>query len=134
MPNDRKWASWRRDPGAVPGSDLSGVTELDLIDVSLLTSVSGEPAEVAHLGLTFNTEGMTVRTPDGEPYVRIPWESIAQLSADVESEHHSLPGAITLDVQSDRKRHRFVVPNVEPRALTESLGVMSARYDRGESR
>jgi hypothetical protein len=110
---------------------LSGITELDLIDVILVTDVLGEPAEVPHLGLGFDKDGMTVRTPDGAPYVCIPWECIVQLSA-VVSEHLSSPPAVTLDMQSNRKRHRFVVPNVEPRALTGSLGALSALYGHGE--
>jgi hypothetical protein len=129
MPSGRIWG--RRDAGVIPGSDLSGVTQLDLIDVTLVTEVSGEVAEVRGLGLGFDKDGMTVRTPDGAPYVRIPWASIVQLSA-VVSEPVSTPPAVTLEVQSNRKRHRFVVPNVEPRALSGSLGAMSTRYGHGE--
>ena len=78
MASGRKWASRRREPEDVPGSDLSGVTELDLIDVTLVTEFSGARAEVPRLGLAFNKDGMTVRTPDGTPYVRIPWVCIVQ--------------------------------------------------------
>lgn len=132
MASGRKWASRRREPEDVPGSDLSGVTELDLIDVTLVTEFSGARAEVPRLGLAFNKDGMTVRTPDGTPYVRIPWVCIVQLSADVAGERQSSSPAVTLDVQSNRKSHRFVVPNVQPKALTGSLGAMSTRYGRGE--
>jgi hypothetical protein len=128
----RKWTSRRKDAEGVPGSDLSGVTELDLIDVTLVTQVSGARAEVPRLGLAFNKGGMTVRTPDGKPYVSIPWRSIMQLSADVAGERPSSSPVVTLDVQSNRKSHRFVVPNVQPQALTGSLGAVSTLYGRGE--
>jgi hypothetical protein len=35
-------------------------------------------------------------------------------------------------VETTRKRHRFLVPNVQLDALTGSLGAMSERYGRGE--
>jgi len=130
MASGRKWASRRREPEAVPGSDLSGITELDLIDVTLVTEVAGARAEVPRLGLAFNKGGMTVRTPDGAPYVRIPWWNIIQLSTDVAAERSSSSPAVTLDVQSNRKSHRFVVPNVQPQALTGSLGAVLTLYGR----
>ena len=130
MASGRKWAPRRREPEAVPGSDLSGVTELDLIDVTLVTEFEGEQAEVPRLGLAFNSGGMTVRTPDGAPYVRIPWGSLMQLSAEVAGERPSSSPAVTLDVKSNRKSHRFVVPNVQPQALTGSLGAVSTLYGR----
>ena len=131
MPTGLKWPR-RRVGGPAPGSDMSAVTELDLIDVTLVTEVAGERAEVPRLGLAFNEMGMTVRKTGGEPYVRITWLSIVEVSADVVgAKRHSLSTAVALDVQSKRKRHRFLVPNVQPEALTGSLGAMSERYGRG---
>jgi hypothetical protein len=132
MAGARKWGSRRRDPDETPGSDLSGITELDLIDVTLVTEVSGARAEVPRLGLAFKQDGMTVRTPDGAPYVRIPWVSLRQLSAEASSERNSSSTAVTLEVRSNRKNHRFVVPNVQPQALTGSLGVVSSLYGRAD--
>jgi hypothetical protein len=124
---------WKRATGIIPGSDLSGVTELDLIDVTLLTESAGQPTEVKHLGLGFSEQGMTVKKPGGEPYALIPWVAIVQLSADaVGPQHYQLSTAVTLDVQSKQKHHRFLVPNVQPDALAGSLGAMSERYGRGE--
>jgi hypothetical protein len=126
---------WKRDgaPCPSPGSDLSAVSQLDLIDVTLLTEWRGEPAEVPHLGLVFDGGGMTVRKRDGQSYVRIPWKSIVQLSADVVgSRHHELPTAVELNVTSERRAHRFLVPNVQPAALTDSLGAMSTRFGSGD--
>lgn len=132
MASGRKWGSRRRDPDEIPGSDLSRITELDLIDVTLVTEVSGARAEVPRLGLAFKQDGMTVRTPDGAPYVRIPWLSLVQLSAEVATDRSSHSTAVTLEVQSNRRHHRFVVPNVQPQALTGSLGVVSSLYGRGD--
>jgi hypothetical protein len=132
MASGRKWGPRRRDAEEIPGSDLSGITELDLIDVTLVTEVSGARAEVPRLGLAFKQDGMTVRTPDGAPYVRIPWVSLRQLTAEVCTEGDSRSNAVTLEVQSNRKHHRFVVPNVQPQALTGSLGVVSSLYGRAD--
>jgi hypothetical protein len=127
-----KWP-WKRATGIIPGSDMTGVTELDLIDVTLLTESAGEAVEVPHLGLFFDPLGMTVKKPDGVPYARVPWVSIVQLSTHaVGSRRHELSTAVTLDVQSKKQHHRFVVPNVQPDALAGSLGAMSERYGRGE--
>jgi hypothetical protein len=124
---------WKRATGIIPGSDLTGVTELDLIDVTLLTESAGEAVEVPHLGLFFDSLGMTVKKPNGVSYARVPWVSIVQLSANaVGARRHELSTAVALDVQSKKKHHHFVVPNVQPDALTGSLGAMSERYGRGE--
>ncbi|MGA8680776.1 MAG: hypothetical protein WB592_09865, partial [Acidimicrobiales bacterium] len=67
------------------------------------------------------------------PYALIPWVSIVRMTADaVGHQHHQLSTAVNLGVESTRKHHRFLVPNVQPEALTGSLGAMSARYGRGE--
>ncbi|MGH9169668.1 MAG: hypothetical protein ACRD0Z_02155 [Acidimicrobiales bacterium] len=120
---------WRREPAAAPGSDLTDITQLDLIDVTLKTEFSGEQAEVTGLVLGFDASGMTVRKADGTSVVTIPWGTITGLSADVVgNQQHALSTAVALDVQSRLKTHRFVVPNVQPGALTSSLGVISSRY------
>lgn len=127
-----KWP-FKRATSAVPGSDLSGVTELDLIDVTLVTESGGQPVEVPHLGLAFGEAGLSVKKPDGASYALIPWVSLLQLSAAaVGPQRHHLPTTATLEVRSKLKRHRFLVPNVQAEALTGSLGAMSARYGRGE--
>jgi hypothetical protein len=123
---------WRRGTGPSPGSDLSGVTQLDLINVTLVTEVDGQPAEVPLLALAFDETGMTVKKSDGTRYVRIPWTSIVRLSADVvRPGHHDGGTAVELEVHSDRKQHHFLVPDVQPAALKVSLDAMSARYGGG---
>jgi hypothetical protein len=132
MADGDKWTPWRRGGRPAPGSDMSDMTELDLIDVTLVTEYAGARAEVPRLGLAFNEGGMTVRRADGAPYVRIPWQFITELSADVVGSQRDVSTkAVALDVQSSRKRHHFVVPNVQLAALTGSLSVLSQRYGRG---
>ncbi len=110
---------------------MSDITELDLINVTLVTEFEGARAEVPRLGLAFDEGGMTVRKADGVPYVRIPWQFITELSADmIGSQRDASTTAVALDIQSSRKRHHFVVPNVQLAALTGSLGVLSQRYGR----
>jgi hypothetical protein len=122
---------WRRSSGPAPGSDLTGVTDLDLIDVTLSTEYGGQAAEVPGLGLAFDTGGMTVRKSDGVAYVKIPWGAITGLSADVVgTQRHALSTAVALDVQSHVKTHRFLIPNVQPDALTGSLRAISSRGGR----
>jgi hypothetical protein len=131
MATGLKWARWRRAALSAPGSDMTGVTELDLINVTLVTDYSGQTTEVPSLGLGFDSEGMTVRKADGAPFVRVPWSSIVAVNADVVgSQRHQLATAMELDIQSDKKHHRFLVPNVQPAALTGSLGAMSRMYGK----
>ena len=132
-PRSHKWAPWKAPEVTGTGSDLSGVSSLELIDITLLTDVTGQTTEVANLGLAFGEAGLTVRRSDGSDVVTIPWHDIVELSADVQPRRFGgLSTEATLDVQSDRSRHRFVVPHVTPEALSGSLGAMSARYGRGE--
>ena len=132
MVGARKWP-FKRATGIIPGSDLSGVTALDLIEVTLLTDVAGQPTELPHLVLSFGELGMTVKKPDGAPYALIPWLTIQQMSAEaVGPQRHQLSTVASLSVETSRKRHRFLVPNVQLDVLTGSLGAMSERYGRGE--
>jgi hypothetical protein len=120
---------WRRDAVKAPGSDLTAVTTLDLINVTLQTEVGGQPAEVTGLGLGFDSVGMTVRKEDGSTFVKIPWGAITGVSADVlGTQNHSLATAVALEIQSELKTHKFLVPNVQPKALTGSLTAISAKY------
>jgi hypothetical protein len=132
MVGARKWP-FKRATGIIPGSDLTGVTALDLIEVTLLAELAGQPTEVPHLVLRFGELGMTVKRPNGEPYALIPWLSISQMSAEaVGAQRYQLSTVASLVVETTRKRHRFLVPNVQLDALTGSLGAMSERYGRGE--
>ncbi len=126
-----KWKR-RRDSGGPPGSDLSDMTDLDLIDVTLVTEFAGQSTEVPKLGLGFAEDGVTVRKPDGAAFVRIPWGDIVGVVAEAEADPAPpAVSAVSLDVESSKRHHLFVVPNAEPGALAASLGVISHRYGGG---
>ncbi|MGO9558547.1 MAG: hypothetical protein ACLPQS_02575 [Acidimicrobiales bacterium] len=122
-----KMMGWRRGGAGAPGSDLSSVEQLDLIDITLVTEVGGETQSIPRLGLHFDANGLSVRRWDGASVVQIPWVSLRHLQTNVRQPKGSAP-EVSLDVESDRKRHRFLIPNVNPVALKGSLGAMSARY------
>lgn len=122
----KRFGRRRADPPP-PGADLSRMEQLELIDITLVSEVRGEPTEVAHLGLRFDATGMSVRRQSGEDVVQIPWVSLRRLETTVREERHG-PPRVELSVQSDRRRHRFLVPNVTEEVLKGSLTAMSARY------
>lgn len=129
MASGSKFRPWRRDSEPSPGNDLTAATELDLINVTLLTEVGGTEAEVPGLGLGFDSTGMSVRKPDGATFVKIPWSSITGLTTGaMNTSRHSLSTAAALEVHGEHKRHRFQVPNVQAEALAGSLGAISSRY------
>jgi hypothetical protein len=113
----------------LPPSEFSGIHELQLIDVALVASTDQGLVEVPGLELRFDRAGMTVRKRSGETVRVIPWPTLRQIVA--RHEHpagHLIVERIGLEVQSDRRRHRFVVDNVDPRALTGLLGAISSRF------
>lgn len=122
-----KLKGWRRPEVSAPGSDLSSMERLDLIDVTLVTEAAGAPYEVPNLSLRFGASGFEVRRRDGESVVEIPWVGLRQLQTEV-SEQTGSTARVGLEVQTDRKSHRFVVPNVSLDALRGSLSAIAARY------
>lgn len=116
----------RRKESSAPGSDLSGVEQLELIDITLVAEFEGEAKEVPRLGLRFDSGGLSVRK-DSESLVQIPWVSLRQLQTMVHESSGST-FSVELAVQSDRKQHRFRVPNVSPGALSDSLAAIAALY------
>ncbi len=117
----------KRGVSATPGTDLSGVERLDLIDVTLLSDAGGRTREVPRLRLRFDAKGVAVRRPDGDEVVLIPWVSLRRLGARLQTSK-SGQQHVELGITSDRKQHRFVVPNVSAEALQGALGAMSTRY------
>lgn len=115
----------RRADSAAPGADLSRMEQLELIDITLVSEVQGGPTEVPHLGLRFDATGVSVRRPNGDAVVHIPWVSLRRLETAAREDRQA---SVELAVQSDRRRHRFLVPNVSEEALKASLTAMSARY------
>lgn len=126
-----RWSLRRRPHAATSANDLSGMTDLDLIDVTLLPAAGSQ--EIPHLGLGFGERGISVRRRDGTTVVLIPWASIVRLSIEhVASRPHQLPTEVRFDVETTRARHRFVAPNVQPEALRLSFRALSGRYARDE--
>lgn len=117
----------RRTTADAPGSDLSGIQRLDLIDIRLVTGSGEATREIPRLGLHFDANGVAVRKWDGESVVQIPWVSLRRLQT---KEPDPATGAreVELAVETDRGSHRFIVPNVSVDALKASLGAMAARY------
>ncbi len=131
---ERTWR-WplRRPSVASSANDLSGVTELDLIEVTLLRATPGAAVEIPHLGLGFAERGVTVRRRDGTMVALIPWAAIVRLSIErLGHRPHQLSTNVRLELESTRGLHRFVVPNVQPEALRGSLKALSGRYGRDE--
>lgn len=124
-----KLANWRHSPSDKNGEKLPAVEQLDLVDITLLTQVAGEPYEVPHLGLHFDGRGVSVLRWDGVFVAMIPWASLRQLRTKVKDQKGSA-GDVELEVESDRKTHHFLVSNVHPDALKDSLTAMSARHAR----
>lgn len=125
----------RRRSGAnfiKPGTDISSVEQLDLIGVTLQVRTADGPVEVPALTMFFDKIGMTLRKADHTRVVTIPWANL--VSATAEPQPGAELGAATLvdlELETDRKRHRFRVPVAEPLALGRSLDVMASRYGSG---
>ncbi|MHB8246592.1 MAG: hypothetical protein ACYDGN_14830 [Acidimicrobiales bacterium] len=109
-----------------PGTGHSSIEQLDLVDITLVSDVDGSAREVQGLGLHFDADGLSVRSK-GTPVVQIPWTSLKRLQTTVRPVKGA-PPRVELGVESDRKRHRFVVPNVDPDVLKGSLGSISRQY------
>ncbi|MGH9298303.1 MAG: hypothetical protein ACRDZT_00120 [Acidimicrobiales bacterium] len=122
--------SLRRASVEAPGSDLSAIDRLDLVDISLVSELEGKTVEVPGLGLHFGSSGMTVRRLNGEQVVEIPWASLKLIATEAGTVTAGLTAKVVLHVETDRKRHRFLVPNVQPDALKTSLGAVSGRFGK----
>jgi hypothetical protein len=109
--------------------EFAELSELQLTDVTLVVTTSGGLVDVPGLALRFDTAGLAVRKPNGDEIVQIGWPLLRSVT--VPTDGRASKGAIAslaLIVQSDRKRHRFVVRNADPGALTASLAAVSSRY------
>jgi len=123
----------RRSNFTTPGTDISTVEQLDLIGVTLIARTADGPVDVPELALFFDKSGMTVRRPDRSRVVTIPWGNLVSASAVAEPGAELGMAALgELEIQSDRKQHRFVVPVAEPKALSRSLDLLSTRYNGRE--
>jgi hypothetical protein len=121
-----RWMNWR---GEQAEQEFAEVVDLRLTDVILVATTASGTVEVSGLGLCFDKLGLTVRKSGGEQVVQIAWPLLRSVT--VPTDHRATKGAIAtiaLIVQSDRRRHRFVVHNADPGALSASLAAVSTRY------
>lgn len=103
--------------------------DLQLIDVSLLAKTEQGFIEVPGLGLSFGSPGLTVLKRSGEQVSLIPWQILRRLAAGAEHvEGYGTAPRADLEVESDRRRHHFLVNHVDPGALSGALRALSTRY------
>ena len=114
---------------ASSGADFSAIEDLQLIDVSLVAKTDQGLVEVPGLGLAFDRIGMTVRKSSGEEVSVLPWPILRRLAADADHvEGYGTAPRADLEVESDRRRHHFLVSYVDPGALSGALSSLSTRY------
>jgi hypothetical protein len=115
--------------GSEPERDPVAAASIDLPEVTLVAATGSGSGEVHGLRLCFDEQGLTVRKGGGELVVLIGWPLLR--SVKVPSDHRAARGIVDtvgLIVQSDRRRHRFVVHRADPRVLTAGLSAVSKRY------
>jgi hypothetical protein len=114
---------------SVSPAELDAIEDLQLIDVSLVAKTEQGLVEVPGLGLAFDRTGMTVRRRSGEEVSVLPWAILRHLGTELERDDRpGLTRRVELEVQSDRRRHEFLVYHVDPFALSGALSALSSRY------
>lgn len=117
-----------RDPlgGALPSDALDA---LDLVGVSLVASTEAGLVDVPGLQLVFDRRGCTVHGPEGEPVATIPWSRVRSVTFDLEpGAHPGAPARVGIEVETDLRRHRFIVPQSDLAALREVLAAIGERH------
>jgi len=117
-----------RDPlgGALPAEALD---TLDLVGVSLVATTDAGLVDVPGLQLVFDRRGCTVHGPGGEPVATIPWSRVRAVSFDLEpGAHPGEPARVGVEVETDLRRHRFIVPQSDLVALREVLAAVGERH------
>ncbi|HET9092963.1 MAG TPA: hypothetical protein VFN50_11170 [Acidimicrobiales bacterium] len=120
---------YRRASLPSPGADLVNAEKLELVGVRLVGEVGETGFEVPRLGLRFDGNGILVRSADGEVVSHIAWVSLRRMRVTARRKKGAAERT-ELEIESDRQRHRFVVPNVDPNVLCISLRAISARHAR----
>lgn len=112
-----------------PGADITDLTNLDLIGVSLVAKAQQGAVEVPELSLFFDKRGLRVRRSDGSNVAAIAWSSLVSASTDaVAGGEYGSARRVTFDLTTDRRRHRFVVPYANAPALGAAINTLSTRY------
>ncbi len=120
---------YRRAPSPPPGADLVNAEKLELVGVQLVGEVGETGFEVPRLSLRFDGKGILVRNAEGAVVSHIAWVNLRRLRVAARRKKRAAERT-ELEIESDRTRHRFVVPNVDPSVLCISLRAVSARYAR----
>lgn len=129
MAKRRKWGVLGGAPPAAPPAELLSIEDLQLIDVSLVAKTELGLVEVPGLELAFDRTGMTVRRRTGEEVSVLPWSILRHFGSELQREDRpGIARRVELEVESDRRRHEFLVYHVDPFALTGALSSLSARY------
>ncbi len=105
-------------------TNFGGADQLRLSGVALLTSTEHGQVSVPDLGLVFDEAGLTVSKATGEVVRILPWSSLAGLA----SESSKAPGGVVLNVTTEYRSHRFVVPASDQATLDRSLASVANRY------
>lgn len=112
-----------------PGADITDLEDLDLIGVSLVARTPSGPVEVPGLALYFNRLGLRVRREDGSSLAAIPWATLVTATTDaVAGGEYASVRRVTMDLASDRRKHRFIVPYANALALGAAINTLSSRY------
>jgi hypothetical protein len=126
----RRWGSTPSgSTRSVSPAELQAIQDLQLIDVSLVAKTEQGLVEVPGLELAFDPTGMTVRRRTGEEVSVLPWGILRHFGAGLERDDKpGMTRRVELEVESDRRRHEFLVYHVDPFALSGALSALSARY------
>jgi hypothetical protein len=98
--------------------------QLLLSGVALLTATDQGQVSVPDLGLLFDQTGLTVSKATGEVVRVLPWASLSGLA----SESSKAGSGVVLNVATEYRSHRFVVPSSDQTALDRSLAQVANRY------
>jgi hypothetical protein len=122
----------RRSSLPRPEAGIRGIQSLDLIGVSVVADGPDGPVEVPSLSLSFERPGVVVRRSDRSEVASIPWALLRSFTA-VQQPAEGPSGTqwVALVIESDRKEHRFLVPNAEATALTTAVDALAVRYGGG---
>lgn len=125
MQKRRRWGA----AAAASAPELNGIEDLQLIDVSLVAKTELGLVEVPGLELAFDRAGMTVRRRTGEHVSVLPWQILRRFGSELQREDRpGIARRVELEVESDRRRHEFIVYHVDPYALTGALRTLSSLY------
>src|ERR1700733_4576018 len=106
----RRWSATGGSSAAAGSSGLCSIEDLQLIDVSLVAKTEMGLVEVPGLELAFDGTGMTVRRKTGEEVCVLPWGILRRFGSGLhKDDRQGIARRVDLGVESDRRRHEFIV-------------------------